>query len=121
MSAYGFTTSGVDTGFAEVIVRRLDDGRQLRVAPATMKPLAPESFQSVDSVVVKLDGAVAWTAHASSIIRRGTDIEVERADARGHALLDSGSGPGIDVHSLRLHGSTLSWRHRTVTRSASLR
>jgi hypothetical protein len=53
------------------------------------------------------------------VIRPGSgEIEVDRADARGRALLDSGGG--IDVRSLRLHGSTTSWRHDGRIRSARL-
>jgi hypothetical protein len=62
---------------------------------------------------------VAWIGEGGSVIRRGTsDIEVHKADARGSALIDSGQG--IDVRSLRLHGSTLTWRGGGRTRSASL-
>jgi hypothetical protein len=53
------------------------------------------------------------------VTRAGSgEIEVNRADAHGRALLDSGAR--IDVRSLRLRGSTVSWRHGAVTRSATL-
>lgn len=118
-AAYGLASYGVDTVSASVIVRRLSDGEQLRSAPATRKPVGPEFMQSVAAVVVKPDGAVAWIGEGGSVISgRTRDIEVGRADARGVALLDSGTG--IDARSLRLQGSSVTWRHSGQTRSASL-
>lgn len=116
--AYGQTTSGVDTASAEVFVRRLDNGRTLRSLAAMSQPIGPESFQSVDSIVVKSDGAVAWIAVARSIIRHSAQTEVDRADRRGRARLDAGSG--IASSSLHLAGSSLSWRHGGATRRAGL-
>jgi hypothetical protein len=116
--AYGETITGVDTAGAQVIVRRLDNGQTLRSLAAMSQPLGPESFQSVDSIVVRSDGAVAWIAMARSIIRHSTQTEVDRADRRGRATLDAGSG--IDSASLRLTGSSLSWRHGGVRRTARL-
>jgi hypothetical protein len=118
LAAYGLEQCGVDAGLSNVVVRRLTDGVQLRSLPATTRPLGPESYQSVASLVLKSDGAVAWIGAASSIIRRGSYAEVHRADRRGQALLDSGAA--IDPRSLRLHGSTFSWRHADFTRGSSL-
>lgn len=116
--AYGETTSGVDTASATVTVRRLDDGQTLRSLAAMNQPVGPESFQSVDSIAVRPDGAVAWIATARSIIRHSGQIEVDRADRRGHSTLDTASG--IDATSLRLRGSALSWRDGGTTRTATL-
>ena len=119
LAAYGLERCGVDAGFSNVVVRRLTDGAQLRSLPATTKPLGPESYHSVGSLVLKSDGAVAWIGVGSSILRRGSYAEVHRADRRGQALLDSGAA--IDPRSLKLNGSTLSWRHANLTRGSSLR
>jgi hypothetical protein len=117
--AYGYARFGVDTVSATVVVRDLGNGRQVRSGPATTKPVGPEFFQSVASIVVKADGAVAWIGQSGSIIRHGSsEIEVDKADAHGISLLDSGSG--IDPRSLRLHGSAVSWRRSGRSRSASL-
>lgn len=117
--AYGLTEFGVDTISAQVIVRNLRSGKQLRSEPATTRALGVEFFQSVAAVVVKPDGAVAWVGQGGSVIHPGGgEIEVDRSDARGRALLDSGAG--IDVRSLRLRGSTTSWRHHGRIRSARL-
>ena len=114
LTAYGAERCGVDTGSASVSVLRLSDGKQLHSFAAVIGPIGPESYQSVNSLVVKSGGAVAWIATARSIVGHGTRIEVH---ANGH-LLDSGAG--IVGSSLRLRGSTLTWRHGTATRSATL-
>ncbi|MBV8430905.1 MAG: hypothetical protein JO244_07085 [Solirubrobacterales bacterium] len=62
--AYGETTSGVDTASATVTVRRLDTGKTVRNLAAMTQPVGPEAFQSVDSIVVRKDGGVAWIASA---------------------------------------------------------
>jgi hypothetical protein len=112
--AYGAETGGVDSGSAAVNVLRLSDGKQLHSFAAITGAIGPEAYQSVDSLVVKRDGSVAWISTVNSIIGRGSDTEVH---ANGHRL-DSGSG--IAPNSLRLSGSTLSWRHGTATHSATL-
>ena len=117
--AYGYTVYGVDTVSAQVRVRDLATGKQLRSEPATTAPARVEFRESVDSVVVRSDGAVAWIGESGSVISGPTTTEVDRADARGLAKVDSGSG--IDVHSLRLHGATVTWRHGGRSRSASLK
>ena len=116
--AYGLESCGVDTGSSSVVVRRLSDGRQLRMLPATTAQLAPESYQLVGSIVVKADGAVAWIGAAKPIFRQSGSVEVHRADRRGQAKLDS--APSIEAGSLRLRGSIVTWRHGTGTKSATL-
>jgi hypothetical protein len=117
---YARTSCGVDTGSTSVIVRRLTDGRQLSAHAATTNPLGPESFDHVDSIVMTRAGAVAWIAEGNSLVAlHARDVEVHSADAAGSFLLDSGSA--IQTGSLALHGSRLSWRHASATRSATLR
>jgi hypothetical protein len=118
VAAYGVQRCGVDTGTAQVVVRRLADGKVLRAAPATSRVPGAESYQSVATVVVKADGAVAWIGQAHSILGHRAQIEVHRIDGHGAAELDSGAG--IAVGSLRLHGSQLSWTHSLSERSATL-
>jgi hypothetical protein len=117
LTAYALSRCGVDTGFTQVIVKRLTDGAQLRALAATSPP-GPESFQSVDSLTLKSDGAVAWIATGSSIVGGRKLIEVRKADRDGDALLDSGGA--VDSASLRLHHSRLSWKHGSTTRTATL-
>lgn len=118
LTAYGLETCGVDTGSTVVVVRRLTDGRQLRSADAT-GPLGPESYETVDRLALKRDGSVAWIASTSSLGTRQHRVEVRRTDARGTALLDVGAA--IAIHSLRLTGSTLHWRHGSQVRTATLK
>jgi hypothetical protein len=118
LAAYGSETCGVDTGSTLVIVRRLTDGHELCGVPAT-GPGGPESYQAVESVVLKGDGAVAWIGTGHSLGARHRLTDVWRADRHGTTRLDSGLA--IQVHSLRLKGSTVRWRNGAETRSAALR
>jgi hypothetical protein len=112
--AYGLDRCGVDTGFTTVIVRRVSDGKRLHSFAAVTGPGLVESYQSVGSLIVTPKGAVAWIATDSSIVAHGRRIEVHA----NRKLLDSGTG--IAPTSLRLHGSTLSWRDGASTRTATL-
>jgi hypothetical protein len=116
--AYGVDRCGVDAGFTSVVVRRLSDGQRLASYGAVNGPGLVESFQSIGSIVVKSDASVAWIGAEHSIIGRGSQIEVDRAQRGRRVLLDSGSG--IVGSSLRLRGSTLTWRHASATRTATL-
>ncbi len=105
---------------SQVMVRSLADGKQLHAAPAITTTHLPESFVSVDSIVVKADGAVAWIAQTSSVVSHGTVVlEVHRIDARGQSLL--AAGHSIRPRSLKLSGSTVSWRVGSATHTAVLR
>jgi hypothetical protein len=115
---YGLEVCGVDTGTSEVVVQRLSDGHKLKTLVAFTGRLEPESYQQVRSIALRSDGAVAWIAQASSIIRHSQATEVHRADRRGPTTLDSGAA--IDPTSLRLQGSKLTWRHGAATRTATL-
>lgn len=114
--AYGLDRCGVDTGSASITVRRLSDGKRLH-SFAALTGAGPESYQSVTSLVVKPDGSVAWIATVHSII-----VTSEGGAPEVHAngkLLEAGE---IELHSLRLHGSTLTWRDGAgKKRSATLR
>jgi hypothetical protein len=112
--AYGLDRCGVDTGFTTIIVRRLSDGKRLHSFAAVTGPGLVESYQSIGSLVVTAKGAVAWIATDSSIIGHGKRTEVH-AKSR---MLDSGTR--IVPTSLRLHGSTLSWRDGASRRTATL-
>jgi hypothetical protein len=118
LAAYGLKTCGIDFGSAEVVVTRLTDGRVLRRAAAVTGPLGAESYQSVDAVVLDPAGAAGWIAEGQSIISHNGAIEVHSLDAGGARRLDSGRG--IDPRSLRLAGTTLSWRHSGRRRSATI-
>ena len=116
--AYGSETCGIDTGSTLVVTRRLAGGRILAQNPATDGAVAPESYQSVDSLVVIADGATAWIATANSLARRAPVVQVHSWSSAGFQLLDSGLG--VRTGSLRLRGSTLSWQHGDSVRTATL-
>ena len=116
-AAYGLSNFGVDTIRASVVVRRLTDGTQLKELAAT-RAVGAESFESVGSVVVRPDGAVAWIGSLHSIIGHRSVTEVHEASSAGDRVLDSGLG--IDSTSLRVRGDTLSWVNSGVTRHATL-
>jgi hypothetical protein len=117
VAAYGLTQFGVDTVRTEVVVRRLTDGATLANLPAS-RAVGVESFQSVGSIVVKADGAVAWIGSDRSIIAHRAQIEVHAAHGSSDSLLDA--GPDIAPASLRLDGSTLTWQVGGATRHATL-
>jgi hypothetical protein len=117
VAGYSITRCGVDTGSTTVQVTRLSDGRTLSSHDATTRQ-GVEGHSSVDSLVLRADGAVAWIATARSIGSPKFVREVARADRGGFTVLDS--GPGVAPRSLRLHRSTLTWRDGSGRRRATL-
>lgn len=118
-AGYGLTFFGTDTMTAEVMVRRLTDGHVERQHSAINEPVGAEYFETVDDVVVKADGSVAWTAHATWIGSNGKSVtEVDKSDQTSQSLLDNSAS--IQTDSLRLHGSELSWQDGSGSRSATL-
>jgi hypothetical protein len=117
LAAYGLQSFGVDTVSASVVVRRLTDGTEVKQLRAT-RAVGPEGFQSIGSVAVLANGAVAWIGSEHSIVGHRRAIEVHAAGTGGDHVLDS--GPNIDPASLRLHGSQLSWVDGGATRHATL-
>ncbi len=118
MAAYVLGTMGVDTNSDELIVRRLTDGKEIRDILLSAVSAPRGGFvEGVDSIVVKSNGSVAWIGDGgplgSHLIR-----EVVKADRHGKRRLDHGNT--INARSLRLHGSTLSWKHGGVRRTATL-
>lgn len=121
LAAYGLSNFGVDTVRASVVVRRLTDGKTLKQLPVT-RAAGAETFESVGSLAVKANGAVAWIGSEHSIgAGRRSSIEVHAAGAAAGVDRVLDSGPNIKPASLRLHGSRLSWVNRGRTRHATLR
>jgi hypothetical protein len=118
-AAYGSTRCGIDTGSTQVVVRRLTDGKIVRTAVATSPP-GVEAYQSIASLVLRSDGAVAWIGVGRSLVGHGSPkIEVYRANRRGKVqLLDS--GPSVRPGSLTLNGSRLTWKNGTALRYGTL-
>ncbi len=87
------------------MVRRLDSGHILHQLDSTTGPVPVEGFQSVDSIVVKADGAVAWIVKVGSIVRPESETELNRVDRRGEATLTRSAN--LNASSLKLRGSQL--------------
>lgn len=118
LAAYGLRTMGVDTGYVTVNVRVLSTGALLSRRSATTQT-GVEGFQSINSLVLKPDGAVAWIATAHSIGKPKYVRQLLALNRQGLRVLDS--GPSLGATSLALHGSTISWKHGATTRTATLR
>jgi len=117
MAAYAVTTCGVDTGSAVVVVRRLSDGAHL-FSHAAADAVGPEGYIAVTSVVATPAGAVAWIAHAHTIVGNHSATGVYARHGAGVSKLDSGASIGLN--SLRLSGSELSWQDGSRRRSSRL-
>ena len=104
-----------------IIVRDLRNGRVLRRL-RTNTPGPVNTLGSVEALVLKSDGAVAWVAqaHLPTAIPNGPrEYEVYAADATGESRLLA-SGPGIEPASLALAGSTVYWTQQGHPVSAPL-
>jgi hypothetical protein len=118
--AFGFESCGVDTETAQVVIRRLSDGKLLFTATAgKRRPGLAAHLDRVGSVVIRADGGVAWISDQSWLDSAQDTIEVHRVDRRGMRILDL--SPEIASTSLRLHGSQLSWRRGKFTMFSTLR
>jgi hypothetical protein len=118
IAAYGLGSTGVDTGHVTINVRALGPGTLLAQRPATTQ-VGIEGFQTVDALVLKPDGAIAWIATARSIGKPTFVRQLLRLDQQGLRVLDT--GPSLDAASLALHGSTITWNYGTTRRTATLR
>ena len=112
----------------------LNDPNSLRIVDPTPGFPKPAWGADLRDLVLKQTGAIAWTvdrydggelwaldAAGLRVIEPGPnqipDIWLER-DAPGLRLLDS--GPDLDLESLALNGSTLTWTNAGTTRTATL-
>jgi hypothetical protein len=119
IAAYTLETCLTDSGWTTVNVRRLTDGKFLRVHQATTTAVVVMGEESVGSLVLKADGAAAWIATADSIGPHTFVRQLAWLDNRGFNVLDSGRA--LAARSLKLRGSTISWRHGNTVRTARLR
>lgn len=116
--AYGLRTNGVDTGHVTINLRDLGPGTLIAQRPATTR-IGIEGFQSIESLVLKADGSLAWISTARSIGKPTFVRQLLRLDRQGFRVLDS--GPDLDATSLALDGSIITWDHGANARSATLR
>jgi hypothetical protein len=104
-----------------IIIRNLRNGRVLRRL-RTNTPGPVNTLGSVEALVLKSNGAVAWVAqaHLPTAIPNGPrEYEVYAADATGESRLLA-SGSGIEPASLALAGSTVYWTQQGHAVSAPL-
>ena len=100
-------------------VRDLRDGALLRSAGASETMRAPGAPQDVTDLVLMANGSVAWIVDLPAFIDLAPHgVEVVAVDSSGRRLLDS--GVDVEVQSLELNGSTVTWRKAGQTRSANL-
>jgi hypothetical protein len=116
--AYAVSSCGVDMSTTKVLVRRLTDGAILATSPSVSVSTGPESIQSVSSIVVNSAGHVAWIGSSRSILAHRRVVEV--LEQAGHGLRVLDSDRSIAPGSLRLQGTTLSWKQDGASRTVTL-
>ena len=117
----GYTRYGVDVDHVDVKAVNLRTGA-VRECPVGQQT-HPGGAGKLTDLVLKRNGAVAWinqereyqgSPGAFSLVGR-----VVACDSLGQHQL--GRSSEVDVHSLSLHGSTLSWSDHGTTEKAELR
>jgi hypothetical protein len=113
---------GRDTRRNSVVARNLRSGEMKSCLVGTGHH-SPRSIGSVTSIALKQNGSFAWAGQArigqsAETGRQFPPREVVACDSDGEQLLDSGLG--VDLHSLSLQGSTLTWTDGGETRSATI-
>jgi streptogramin lyase len=113
-----FQTKGRDSHSHSVTARNLRSG-QLKSCYVGSGH-SPRSSGRVTSIALKRNGSFAWAGHGrvGAVTGQFPPREVVACDSKGERLLDSGSG--IDLHSLSLHGSELTWTDAGEAQSATL-
>lgn len=107
---YAFGGDEFSTG-GDIVVRDLRNGRSLR-------NLGAFGLDDV-KLVLKENGSVAWTSVPNALEPTSPKrIELRAADGLGERVLDP--GPQVDPSSVRLSGSTLTWRSGGAARSTVL-
>lgn len=112
--AYAFTAYYTDSHKTSVRVRNLNTNATVRGCPAG-SGLAPRRLPRVAQIVLNGRGAIAWSVEGGTF---GTPFAVVACDAGGQHVLDSGEG--IDLESLSLQGSVVSWLDDGSRREALL-
>ena len=114
-----FYNPDTDDRLQFIVVTDLKRGRIKRRRGPVFDPTSPDSGRAtVERIVLKRNGSVAWLARGFSAKRDRMTREVYRLDRRGYRRLDE--GPTIKRRSLRLHCRRLSWIHAGHKRTATL-
>jgi hypothetical protein len=118
--AYGWNLESTDTNRAGVLVRNLQNRRELRRAPALNCSRC--AWEEVRDIGIDSVGDVAWIGEGwlgSPVFGPGEFRQVESYDSEGVHLLDEGLA--IDRKSLVVRGRHVSWKHGAELRTATLR
>lgn len=116
-AAYAGVGCGISGCTSSIEVHDLRDGRRIsQMAPTSGAVSGPNRVVDLE---LKDDASVAWSATQSEWFTSAEPLrEIWASDSLGRRMLDS--GPGIDLTSLTLTDSTLTWINGGVQRSASL-
>ena len=117
--AYSVGVTSLAGSFAQIRVLDLSKAIPARTVDATPGP--PQSGTNrVRDLVLKPNGSLAWTVGRGSFDPAYPAFQQQlwARDASGERLLDS--GPNVHLESLELNGSTLTWLHGEIPRSATL-
>lgn len=116
--AYAKTISGVDTSTTSVVATNLRTNSSSYCSVGGTQ--APNRGPSVAGIALNAGGSLAWIGEVRvGPLSAPFTRKVVACDANGDHELDSGEG--IDLDSLALHGSRLTWTHSGETRTATLR
>ena len=89
---------------------------------STDVPVCRVVCPTVSALVLKADGALAWIAtnffSSNCMNPPGPVVDVWRHDARGLSVVDTGTS--ISLTSLRLSGSSLTWKNAGLVQSSTL-
>jgi hypothetical protein len=111
---------GRDSRSHEVIARNLSSGERRSCRAGAGH--SPRTAGDVISVALKRNGSLAWAGHAQFGVEpldQPTTPEIVACDSQGERLLESGAS--IELRSLAVRGSTLTWTNAGVVHSALLR
>jgi hypothetical protein len=114
--AYVENFVNVDVGDKEVGVLNLRSGARWHCPIGPWSTIAETGFETT-GIVVTQKGSAGWIGEERTLQKRRR--EVHACEGARRQILDE--GPGIGLHSLRLHGITLSWTDAGAPRSAQLR
>lgn len=112
--AYAFTAYYLDSHATFVRVRNLNGNSTVRGCPAG-RGLAPRRQPRVGGIVLNARASVAWSVEGGTF---GNPFAVVACDSAGQHVLDSGEG--IDLESLSLQNSVVSWLDDGSRREARL-
>jgi len=108
---------GIDTIATSIHVADIRHGQELFNVPAGRIAIAPHSV-SVDAIAVAPDGTAAWIQHGGTLQSPGYSVHAASvATPSDHQL---GSGTQINVHSLQLSATKVSWVEAGQRRSVSI-